>query len=108
FGSKAYFFSFSAAGAAPGAAAAPSSAGFSSSLAFLAFLTTILTTFTLGGVYGPWPSFPRSSSLKILLRFPRVRTLRARTNWFFRRRLLSIDMVLSPLATGRRKLLRVG
>src|SRR5262249_58782786 len=90
-----------AAGAAPGAAAAPSapSAGFSSSF-FFAFFTTILITLTFGSPKGLRPSGQRSSSRRILIRSPRVSTLRARCSEFLRRRLLSIDIAIPFSSVG--------
>src|SRR5438105_3229361 len=94
------FFSPAAgAGAAPAAAASPS-AGFSSSLAFLAFLMTTLWTLTLGSPNGLRPSCQRSSSLSVLMRSPRVSTLRARCSESLRRRLLSMDMAFPLQRTG--------
>src|SRR5262245_46899865 len=59
---------------------------------------TMRTTFTLGSPKGLRPSGQRSSFIMVLIRSPRVSTLRARWRAFRRRRLLSIDMVPRPLS----------
>src|SRR4029077_13999387 len=73
---------FGAAAFEVGSAPSTPSARCSSSLAFFTFLPTIRWTRTWGRAYGLQPSVKRSSFCNVLMRSPRVSTLRARASVF--------------------------